>query len=353
MRSRFGIDNAQSLFCENVLAAFYEEILTVIKIIAVGRINMKKSGITVRITALFLILLMLAVGSTGCRKKKNKNASPETTESSQKVSEQSSNEKFKIKDNFGYVDKGGYAEIAYYAGDLEATVINVPSVIDGLPVKELREYLFADCENAVSINIPEGITSIGKYAFVSCKMLEEISIPKGINELNEGVFKYCSSLKKETLNVIDEYAFAGCSSLEDINIPDSMVQIADHAFSGCINLKNANIPIDIIDEVSYGITGTFPECREWTNDILMTDDDNDGIYSAVLTDLKKGTYEFKIRANGEWTESWGDLENGDTYNSQINCSIELTEKSDVQIYFDTTGNKREVWRIYWTVLNKN
>ena len=317
---------------------------------------MKYSKIAVSCAALFLVLFMLVGCFSGCRRKKKKMTS-ETTDYSQTASEQNSNQKITVKDNFGYVDKGGYAELVYYAGDMEATKIDIPSTIDGLPVRELREYIFADCNKTTDINIPDGITYIGKYAFVSCEMLRSVSIPDGITELNEGLFKYCSSLENvvlpESLKTIGDYVFAGCSSLEKINIPQSVEVIEDHAFSGCINLKDSNIPIDISEEVTYGVTGTFPECRDWTRDILLSDDDNDGIYTTVITGLNKGIYEFKVRANGEWTDSWGDLENGITYNSQLNCSIELTGKSDIEISFDTTGSDRNIWTVYRKVLDND
>ena len=315
---------------------------------------MKYSRIAVKCTALFLILLMFVSCLFGCKKKRT--TASEVSDHSQTVSEQTVEEKITVKGDYGYVDKGGYAELVYYAGDPKTTEINIPSTIDGLPVREIREYIFSDCNEAKVVNIPNGITNIGKYAFVSCKMLQSVCIPEGITELNEGIFKYCTSLKSvvlpKSLKTIDEYVFAGCSSLEEINIPNG-VSIADHAFSGCVALDNSNISINNSDKVTtYGVTGTFLECRDWTEDIQLLDDDNDGIYKAVITGLNKGTYEFKVRANGEWTDSWGDLENGVTYNSQLNCSIELTERSDIEISFDTTGLDRNTWMVYRKILKK-
>ena len=99
---------------------------------------MKYSKIAVSCAALFLVLFMLVGCFSGCRRKKKKMTS-ETTDYSQTASEQNSNQKITVKDNFGYVDNGGYAELVYYAGDMEATKIDIPSTLN-LEVQPVENY---------------------------------------------------------------------------------------------------------------------------------------------------------------------------------------------------------------------
>ena len=77
--------------------------------------------------------------------------------------------------------------------------------------------MFSDCSNLTSIEIPEGVTSIGSYAFSACSSLTSITIPDGVTSIG-----YC--------------AFSDCRSLTSITIPDSVMSIGDLAFNNCWRL---------------------------------------------------------------------------------------------------------------------
>ena len=305
---------------------------------------MKRSKITNRILLFAFIILIFCINS-GCNKKTTKDMSISSS-SSVPVSSQSFDDNIIISGKYGYVDKGEYAMLAYY-DDVDAVNIDIPAEINGLPVKELKEYLFSNCDKLVSVNIPSSINVIGNYVFVECSSLKKVAVPEGVKTINEGVFKYCSSLSEinlpKSLTRIEDYAFAGCIALESIYIPENVSFINEHAFSGCVNLKTSNVKLNIVTDTTYGITGTFPQCSSWTKDIIMSDKNNDGIYEAVINDLEPDVYEFKIRSNGEWTDSWGDIENGVTYNSQKNCSILLESKASVEVSFNTNFEDKKKW----------
>ena len=99
-----------------------------------------------------------------------------------------------------------------------------------------------------------------------------------------------------------------------------------------------------VKDHSVGITGAFPACEEWTKDIAMTDDNNDGIYEAEIKDVPAGDYEFKVRLDGAWDASWGEYEWKDasgadadrTQNSQTNCKVTVADGQVVKVTFDTT-----------------
>lgn len=87
------------------------------------------------------------------------------------------------------------------------------------------------------------------------------------------------------------------------------------------------------DTTTYGVIGEF---NAWDGDIALTDDDNDGIYTATVTVPEAGSA-YKVRANAGWTYSWGAVdEKGLTGNSQTNCSFTEDQfGTDVTVYFDT------------------
>lgn len=53
----------------------------------------------------------------------------------------------------------------------------------------------------------------------------------------------------------------------------------------------------VAKEHTWGVVGDF---NSWANDIAMTKGE-DGIYTVTIKDLKAGNYEFKVRADGDWT----------------------------------------------------
>lgn len=84
---------------------------------------------------------------------------------------------------------------------------------------------------------------------------------------------------------------------------------------------------------SFGVIGGF---NEWGGDVVMSDDNGDGVYEAVVK--ATGSFEFKVRADGAWDLSWGAYEeNYDrTQNSQTNFSVEVPEGKDMLVKIDTT-----------------
>ena len=96
--------------------------------------------------------------------------------------------------------------------------------------------------------------------------------------------------------------------------------------------------------MKYGIIGSM---TGWEYDIPMTDIDGDGIYTGVCKDLKAGSYEFTVRADGMWDEYWGAYEENEdrTMNSQINCHITVKNTADLIVTIDTNGDDEIVWPV--------
>ena len=92
--------------------------------------------------------------------------------------------------------------------------------------------------------IHEGVTSVSTKAFVSCESLEYAFIPSSMKDIDG--FTACSSLKSinlpEGLETIGIQAFCDCDSLKTVIIPSSVTTVGRDAFEECENLKSIILP---------------------------------------------------------------------------------------------------------------
>ena len=103
---------------------------------------------------------------------------------------------------------------------------------------------YDDRENITSIQLPEGLTSIGDRAFYYCISLESITIPAGVTSIGDYAFYDCKLVESITIpdgvTSIGEYAFRYCDALESITIPAGVTSIGTYAFA-CNALKTINV----------------------------------------------------------------------------------------------------------------
>ena len=115
---------------------------------------------------------------------------------------------------------------------------------------------FYRCTALKSIALPHSLTSIGARAFSNCTALESVALPAGLASISAGAFSRCIALKlvslPEGLVSIDEYAFLRCTSLSTINIPASVQRIGKYAFFTCPSLDDATFArIRDLDDNNY------------------------------------------------------------------------------------------------------
>jgi hypothetical protein len=112
-------------------------------------------------------------------------------------------------------------------------------------------------ENIKTVEIADGVTSIGKYAFGYCKTIESVAIPNTVTKIGQEAFKSCVALKSVTIPYgvtsigVDTFYF--CEALESVTIPDSVTKIGDNAFKHCVGLKNLTIgsSVESIGETAF------------------------------------------------------------------------------------------------------
>lgn len=63
---------------------------------------------------------------------------------------------------------------------------------EGSKLETIGEYAFQLQKGIKSIEIPDGVTEIGKGAFIGCESLVDVTIPDSVTEISESVFSMCS-----------------------------------------------------------------------------------------------------------------------------------------------------------------
>ena len=144
--------------------------------------------------------------------------------------------------------KEGVTSIGDYAfyGCASLKNIDLPSNITNL-----GNSLFSGCSSLESVNIPSSVTEIGGTAFSGCSSLVSVNIPSGVTSIENAVFSGCSSLASITVpsgvTTIGNSAFSDCSSLKNINIPSGVTKINEKTFNGCSELENISIPSGVTE----------------------------------------------------------------------------------------------------------
>lgn len=124
-------------------------------------------------------------------------------------------------------------------------------------------YVFNQCSNLVTVELPKTIKTLGNYTFNQCTSLEQVNIPDGITTIPFGCFYGCMTLTSVTLpqsvTTIGKYAFGYASSLADVNITDNITSIGEAAFFGTA-IKSVTIPSGVNEIADFA----FSLCQKLT-----------------------------------------------------------------------------------------
>ncbi len=116
--------------------------------------------------------------------------------------------------------------------------------VDNCIIEKETQTLILGCNNS---KIPHTgqLKAIGDYAFASCDAFTVINIPHGVTSIGRSAFQKNSNVTKlylpETLQTIGDYAFAQCSQLPDLQLPSQVTAIGSYAFSDCFDLTEVSL----------------------------------------------------------------------------------------------------------------
>ena len=90
-----------------------------------------------------------------------------------------------------------------------------------------------------TLNIAEGVTSIGACAFWGCNNLTSVTTPSSLQSIGFAAFADCTAIQQVTIpsGRIGESAFIRCSSLQSATIGSGVTAIGISAFENCNNMS--------------------------------------------------------------------------------------------------------------------
>ena len=182
----------------------------------------------------------------------------------------------------GPMDDFDYSDESKWGGCLRETdYTSTIEICEG--VTSVGAYAFYSCGNVEEVILPDSLASIGDYAFNSCSSLPSITIPKGVGSIGERAFFDCGDLQQIDVSpkntayeshegvlytknleklvqcpaaksgaysmpystkTIGEEGFCLCK-LSSITLSGSLETIGMYAFEFCTNLVSIDIPASV------------------------------------------------------------------------------------------------------------
>ena len=171
---------------------------------------------------------------------------------------------------FRWEGVSGGVRITGCTGDF--SVLEVPGVIDGLPVVEIGNYAFRGKEMLREVFLPESLERLGDHVFFNCLHLEKLTVYDTLNYVGDGAFKNCDHLTHMVMHVRRDRASALRRLLSDV-MQDVRVDIfyeedqhtepVHHVrlmFPAFFFDYVENYPARIFEEVIYGAGQAYRQC---------------------------------------------------------------------------------------------
>ena len=177
---------------------------------------------------------------------------------------------------FGYSVKN-----IYYKGDISSWC-NITRALSSDPMAYNYNLYIGD-ELVTDLVIPADVTTVAGHSFNNCSSLKSVSFEDGslIKEIGESAFSKCTNLETvnlcEGLESIGEYAFYNCwdygrgIGIKDFVIPDSVTSLGEYALgsSGIKNLTVGSSLKMLYSDGDYGREDVFSKYNDNLDSITL------------------------------------------------------------------------------------
>lgn len=157
-------------------------------------------------------------------------------------------------------------------------------------IKIIRKGAFENSIVSSSLDIAEGVISIGEQAFAGCSA-SEITLPSTLISLGECCFHMCKNLERvffnpdSTLDIIPKNAFVNNKLLNIITFPKNLKVIGESAFQWCLKIKELSFPLslEIIEDEAFCMS-SFIRDKSYYSEL------NEIIFPSSLKKIGKGAF---------------------------------------------------------------
>lgn len=122
---------------------------------------------------------------------------------------------------------------------------------------EIGISAFNSCPNLTTVELGNGVTSVGDNAFSKCTALKSINIGDDVTSIGKNAFNGCTALTNANIGsgAIGESAFNGCTSLANVTLGNGVTSIGRNAFLRCKELTSMDIGSSVRTIESYAFSG--------------------------------------------------------------------------------------------------
>ena len=144
-----------------------------------------------------------------------------------------------------HLNSSNAAKISTYKGDV---VVPQLLIVDhwAYTITGIDELAFANCNELISVQLPDSVKTLGEGAFCNCATLASVNIPEGIATIPNACFARCSKLQELTLpstvKTIKRLAFYSCGKLKTLHVKATTPPEATEAFGDNITSITLYVP---------------------------------------------------------------------------------------------------------------
>ena len=150
----------------------------------------------------------------------------------------------------GFVEQGQCGDNLYWTISEGVLSITGSGAMYDYTAEALAPW-YSQRTNITTIDLPDGLTSIGAWAFYDCDSISSISIPSTVTTIGNEALYHCSNLTSvsipDAVTTLGYEALANCTLLTQVTLGSSITSIGGYAFSYCpalakLTLKSVTPP---------------------------------------------------------------------------------------------------------------
>ena len=209
------------------------------------------------------------------------------------------------------------------AAFLRATKLYSIQMNEGLTT--IGNNVFYECTDLTSVYIPTSLKEIPKGTFEKCTSLPAVALSAGIEHIGEAAFRGCTALQSvksqsgvNNVKTIGNLAFYNCTSLSEIRFSNGLTSIGEYAFSGCSKLENVNLPakVSTIGQFAFANSGLKTLTVNWTTPLVIQANVFDGVNLSKCTLYVPVGSKEAYKNDAVWKKFGHILEIGETPNPE-------------------------------------